>query len=107
MKHTPGPWEWNRPPISHDDEFRSLAGADGKGVFRLNDVYLGYPECGQDLVIELSNEDARLIAAAPDLLDALNDLIRWDEDPLASGNDKYFAMTAKARAAIAKAKGPR
>ena len=50
---------------------------------------------------------AREICAAPDLLDALNDLIRWDEDPLASGNDKYFAMTAKARAAIAKAKGPR
>ena len=82
-KHTPGPWEVDgigqvivpaRPPA-----WRTLA-----------DVYSVHGDEDQ------ADADARLIAAAPELLAALEDLLPYLED---------CRMDAGARAAIAKAKG--
>jgi len=56
--------------------------------------------------------NAHLIAGAPDLLAALEDAYRFISQPTATGKDKaeysirnYNALTAKIRAAIAKATG--
>ncbi|WP_010581825.1 hypothetical protein [Schlesneria paludicola] len=46
-------------------------------------------------------ENAQLIAAAPDLLEALEMLVRWDE----TGTPVSDLCFMKARSAIAKAKG--
>ena len=79
-KHTPGPWNWeNYNGIIH--------------VFLENTF--GTPSVCK-LIGENQEDNARLIAAAPELLDALDALINapW------SGTN-----VDKARAAIAKAKG--
>ena len=84
-KHTPGPWQWTQ----HFDPTRSIY-KDGFGqIARLYDSSAG-----------TGKANARLIAAAPDLLDALefvmNRLVDKHEDDIAA---------QKARAAIAKATG--
>lgn len=71
--HTPGPWEWDGKFIV------CIPHAEGVTCFRTNP------------------EDARLIAAAPDLLKALKQIeFDWDGEE----EDMY-----EARAAIAKAEG--
>ena len=54
MSYTPGPWEWDGYGITHNEK-------DVVGV-----------SAGQDLII--SEADANLIAAAPDLLEACKEL---------------------------------
>ena len=82
-KHTPGPW-WVEKDGSaeHRNEANVISGANGTMI-----VY------GQ-----ANDADARLIAAAPDLLAFVED---WLDR---QGSDENY-MTAKARAAIAKAIG--
>lgn len=81
-KHTPGPW-------SHDGDGEILA---------QDNVIVVYSHGGQRAV--QTDEDANLIAAAPDLLEALEGIISaiggWGSD-----RSKLDA----ARAAIAKARG--
>lgn len=74
-KHTPGPWE-------------TFKGQDGWGIVGLCGGYYG----------ELSEANARLIAAAPELLEALHGLLLFPNNPRENN---------KARAAIAKATGER
>jgi len=87
MNHTPGPWT-----ISHENF----------GHFKLDagDVSI-IDGCGYCDSPWLSSEaDARLIAAAPDLLEALKKMLDvWEH-----GGLKPYPI-AKARAAIAKATG--
>ncbi len=66
---TKGPWAWD----VRDDKWEHgrLDGADKSDVIELQDVYPGYPECGEDLVMVIKPEDAHLIAAAPAMYDAL------------------------------------
>jgi hypothetical protein len=55
---TPGPWEWRY--NSRNDygvEAESL-----KGVITLEDIYLGYPECGEHLIMDIGTPDADFIA---------------------------------------------
>lgn len=82
-KHTPGPWKtWTLSPDS-DPECRLIVTTDD-----------GEAEvCG----IVPNPEDARLIAAAPELLELLERYVASDE-----GIEDN--LTAEARAAIAKAK---
>jgi hypothetical protein len=56
-KHTPGPWAWN-------ESFFGLQGATGPVLY-----YEGY--AGMCLALEREEANARLIAAAPDMLEAL------------------------------------
>jgi hypothetical protein len=87
-KHTPGPWEFRleayRTVIFHKAEVGEKALAVGAGHYPSN----------------IAN--ARLIAAAPDLLEACEALTHWDECwPSAALGEAL----RKARAALAKAKG--
>lgn len=85
-KHTPGPWEWNK-------NYRGLDGPGGAVILE----YAPYEGMWvPDYAGDWSEANARLIAAAPELLEALQDLC----DTLGE-----CGATAKARAAIAKAEG--
>lgn len=55
--------------------------------------------------IEKDQQNARLIAAAPELLAALNELLPYAVGRLEGLCDAYDAMLDRARAAIAKARG--
>lgn len=87
--HTPGPW--------------SFRGCDGGWAIDFNE--------DQEQVVDYVYEeaDARLIAAAPELLEALEDLAndyaeRFDMDSQ-STNPGMKVVVENARAAIAKARG--
>lgn len=100
-KHTPGPWS-----VSKDgDDYNITYNDDGNWlatVYDDDDPFEGRPEA-----------DARLIASAPELLEALKALAseEWsemDDDDLAyelsQGNEMVRSYIA-ARAALAKAEG--
>lgn len=99
-KHTPGPWT-----VGDKNGYRANSVLAGDNA--VADVY-GLPlhqHIGKFTECEgLAN--ARLIAAAPDLLEALTALVTFNDAPL---NDRrpegYGALLASARAAIAKATG--
>lgn len=103
-KHTPGPWEFE--PSGIFFAVRPTAKGNRYGVCRVS------PRLKPELGLSAADEgraNARLIAAAPDLLRALDQLaIRATEalmrlDPDNAG--MWHAMTEEARAALAKAKG--
>ncbi len=91
MAHTPGPWKWFNYP-------------DGRML--LSGVHEAVIHC-PDAPMSVTDEDQRLIVAAPDLLEALKPLTAWltgssvNGDTVASMRGMLFA----ARAAIAKAEG--
>jgi hypothetical protein len=93
MEHTPGPWEYEKP----DENGNAVVGveleneADG---FSIAVVCSGSPD--QTLA------DAALIAAAPELLDALRSIVNTCNVRIDDPRIKYFD---EARAAIAKAEG--
>ncbi len=91
-KHTQGPWKYGIELSSRSGEWLISfdAGYRGRGI----DIAETRPGSGQE------EANARLIAAAPELLDALQDMI----DYYGSASATVEALTA-ARAAIAKAKG--
>ena len=86
-KHTPGPWGiyFN----SQDDFVVRKMFDDGTESHAVARVHSGAA-------------NARLIAAAPDLLDALKCLVGWFDDDRMNGAEKQIK---KARAAIRKATG--
>jgi hypothetical protein len=89
MKHTSGPWA-----IRDDDEDGVVSIVGGSGIV-LARVRTATAEPG--------DENARLIAAAPDLLKALQDLI--DMDVAYQRGPKVEQAVENARAAIARATG--
>lgn len=101
--HTPGPWE-----KCHDhpnpDTARSIAYIRARGSERSNEIATVYGcngAWGGDMTPEFN---ARLIAAAPDMLEAL-----WHADlilsALSGGGNVFDSCIADVRAAIAKAEG--
>lgn len=97
-QHTPGPWNYGSSMAS----FNVWSG--GNGPFALESKYI----CRSD-----REGDARLIAAAPMLLDALKDATAWLEDLLyeppcavdEANRDAVADAINNCRAAIAKARG--
>ena len=92
IKYTPGPWRYSK---AHNDIISMAPGVK-------SDVVAEY-------VLGISLANARLICAAPDLLEALSDALA-DFDNWAAHEDNHphehlVAWAEKARAAIAKAKG--
>lgn len=85
QQHTPGPWE-------------ILKGDHGRTIYSIGP--LSSDEYAGTSWLEVSEPDAHLIAAAPELLEALESVLVncLDSEGLA-------AAYTKARAAIAKAKG--
>ena len=92
-KHTPGPWH----AALGDTEERTSLWAHGGH-------YLGKVtgNCSHSSTRETREADARLIAASPDLLAALQRLVIWDE--CGTSDDAVLdSIMSEARAAIAKA----
>ena len=88
--HTPGPWRVGKDGSpEHQNEVNLVEGSDGTLI-----VY------GQ-----ANDADARLIAAAPDLLEALIEINQHAAGFKTTGmaTESFLAWDAKARAAIAKA----
>lgn len=83
MAHTPGPWV----VVQHPDGWTIQNRATGAGA------------CVASQYGDSNEANARLIAAAPDLLAALKDAVNWLDD-----FDDNETLTA-ARAAILKAEG--
>lgn len=111
--HTPGPWRWRGYYLLQDvpAQFEVDADEDGKET----NPYA--TPCGAPIAcdgsaggeygatIDINGPDAKLIAAAPDLLEALETIVPpllLDEPDEGFFSNTYYA---KARAAIAKAKG--
>ena len=91
-KHTPGPWRYKLHRV--DCNYMLITCSDD-------------PQEGDNLRGYCGEANARLIAAAPDLLEALQDLFGADMEHvlMGDGKDDQVAAIAKAHAAIAKATG--
>jgi hypothetical protein len=91
MRHTPGPWQTDQ--AEHDAPYQDIRIHAGKGSICcvwIDDAPLHDYNAEQ-------RANARLIAAAPELLEALKAMLENGQD--------YTATRDKARAAIAKATG--
>lgn len=103
MSHTPGKWRLSTPEEYEDDGFAGSVVSDDDGeVWYIAAVCLGLPN-GQ------VEANARLLAAAPDLLEALEWAMNQhglhsEPNLIPKQNQDYFDNWHKARAAIAKAK---
>jgi hypothetical protein len=108
--HTPSPWHWDSDPIKGDPL--------GRVRYRVTTTGKTITQCYYNSSDAQAEWDARLIAAAPDLLDALQALdADWSSfwplgpDVPASGDriaaiaPKTAEIWRKVRAAIAKATG--
>lgn len=124
-KHTPGPWTIGATdlPRTFSDGWIDSGGfrIDANGIEQLCYVWNasnrlppdGSPqETGPRFGDDRSDANARLIAAAPDLLEALKLILPYAEDHCDSGPDgstwksgKQLTAIAAADAAIAKATG--
>jgi hypothetical protein len=98
-KHTPGPWDWDAGDIGNEYSIRYCTVSKGAGdliIAEVNDVFS----------IEEGRANAALIAAAPDMKDALKLMVR-DNPPSSEGRRMYNNLAAldAARAALAKAEG--
>lgn len=100
MKHTPGPWE------AHFEEAYFVTGPDlGRVAMMMN--LKGAHGMGGRRSGDESAANCRLISAAPDMAEALRDLLEdyrfaaseWDRDARAQAD----LLIEKARAALAKA----
>ena len=103
-KHTPGPWKIHEHGVGFEVEC-----ANGNVVAQAQQV----TALRQDTMQSARKANARLIAAAPELLEALSKFVEFAElhgEVVFSGGgmsaiDAMNACTSEARAAIAKAKG--
>ena len=99
-KHTPGPWLARTAPTSAG-LCHIISAADWRGAF----LYGDGSRLGVDDALPKAQElsaNARLIAAAPDLLEALKGLVAWADD---LRREDPVEDLRKARAAISKAEG--
>ena len=109
-KHTPGPWLFRTAPTSAG-LCHIVSAADWKGAF----IYGDGIRKGVDDALPKAQElaaNARLIAAAPDLLEALQEMVAGDAEAIEDAKrlgvpfpDEMLAAYHKARAAIARATG--
>lgn len=100
-RHTPGPW-------TASERDRSYVRIDSDHWAMLATVVVRMS--GADENIPSGEANARLIAAAPDLLDALKEFVEpfagWDIQNFIKRSDPATAVrVTKARTAIAKAEG--
>jgi hypothetical protein len=100
--HTPGPWHWDSDPVKGDPtgRVRYRVTTIGKTITQ---VYYSSFEGG----LTNAEDDARLIAAAPELLKELAHLVRLLETPINDGRVSVpgLATLNAAKAAISKATG--
>jgi hypothetical protein len=104
MSHTSGPWRQFK-PLDDDDDYREIAGGNG------------FTPNGFSVTGFVSEDDARLLAAAPDLLEACRAMMKGSEYKSITIEGETLAphwasikmpgenALNKARAAIANAEG--
>lgn len=92
IKHSPAPWYWTKNGKWQEGSGKWLASQTG--------MVLDYSGCGSHKC-DVTEEDARLIAASPDLLEDLQAIINMID----YGSDDQSKVLDKARATIAKVKG--
>lgn len=103
MKHTPGPWA--------TEYMESPRGGYAQQIFDANLVLVAtaawYPvKVGESTTATNREANARLIAAAPELLEALEWYVRNDDTNVGQeGNEFYEEGLNRGLAAIAKATG--
>ena len=95
LKHTPGPWKVDE--ISSPPHDRGVFGMDGMIVAK---IYLPLNFNKQQ-----ADANACLIAAAPEILEALERLVTEHKSALYSSLEKRIANWQIAEAAIRKARG--
>lgn len=97
--HTPGPWEAGLP-----GEADRITADDGTKYHRRRTVaWVATHDAYRDMNNEMAQGDARLIAAAPELLEACEEMLSAIESLAANGEavTRFYGW----RAIIAKAKG--
>lgn len=118
-KHTPGPWKWDirdddyvdTDPllVRHLDNRDSASGAGFTLEGKERSVLIPWDLESYSAGVYIRQADARLIAAAPDLLEALLEWERLNEvlplDSRESTTEIYWQCRAKSEIAIAKAMG--
>lgn len=109
-KHTPGPWHaMNKFRPSYSDHgYRKVASLNGrKGDIHIYAEASNMYQVGSGYVWGDAESDARLLAAAPELLEALRGMLQLDEEnhQRYPGDEDVCAEVRLARAAIAKATG--
>ena len=115
-KHTPGPWELQRPLFGEQHIYvHSENTVNGRKALSGRQHICVVPYEGKKGAVayhEMFNANARLIAAAPELLEAAKLVLEWYEaEDNHSGTDFYQRMQMcrdsedAIRAAIAKATG--
>jgi hypothetical protein len=94
MCHTPGPWHWDSDPVKGDpfNRVRYRVVATGKTI----------TQCYYSSSDEHAEADARLIAAAPELLASLREVLGWY---IEGGHAVPRIYIERANAAIAKVEG--
>lgn len=105
-QHTPGPWHWDSDPIKGDPL--------GRVRFQVTTIGKTIAQTYYSSSDKHAEADTRLIAAAPDLLAALEDSISalraaLDQEIKNDAREEWLSIKRKrldaARAAIAKATG--
>lgn len=92
-KHTKGPW-------TVDARAMNSCGVTGQTAFVANCS----PRAGGPMKVDECQANARLIAAAPEMLEALRQITEAFERYLSGSESRLYEVT-QARAAIAKAEG--
>jgi ribosomal protein S7 len=104
-KHTSGPWNWSVESV--DPEWAVVTDKSGGIVANVNSE-TGPDASSAPAMRQMPRDaNARLIAAAPDMLEALREAEHASQE-LCNGQDpanECWAVLARIRAAIAKAEG--
>lgn len=103
-RHTPGPWLQSHRETGPDVYNTQVYTADGEVIATLH----WYPREHADGISTYREANARLIAGAPELLDALTDILealRIHAPGTALNNRQFTDLGIKAYAALAKARG--
>ena len=103
IKHTPGPWAVL--PEEADKAYIRIRGTRLGGKYKVANVPLPSHDTAPDWDVEESRSNARLIAAAPELLEALREArhVLSDLPSTAITGTRTRAAWERATAAIAKA----
>lgn len=104
-KHTPGPWAFSRSDDFGDARFY-VAQQDGAPyTSNYSDVATLIAETVSGERVSIQEANARLIAAAPELLEALQEMVEFFQPNAWGSSTNRSDALAKASAAIAKATG--
>ena len=99
MSHTPGPWTAISDPLHFHSLTTIIAGNVVRGIPQVRIDVGGKADIGE------LEENARLIAAAPELLEALEELYHLIDDAHDGDRVFTFELAQKAKSVIAKARG--